>query len=100
MTFVMVMLARTVLVSSGVSPLVPICSKTFSLGLLLIDSYYPSNTGVHKSRVSGRQCDKVCTVVPNVCVAPQHGAFCVTCLAPRILRKLLEFWKTFTLLTD
>jgi hypothetical protein len=94
------MLAHTVLVSSELGPMIPICSKTFSLRLLLTYDYWSSNTEVHKSRGPGCQYDKTCTVLLNICVVPQHGTFCVTHLSPRILRRLLDFWKTCAPLTD
>ena len=36
---------------------------------------------------------KFCTVAPNVCGASLWNLLCITILAPRILRCLLDFWK-------
>jgi len=39
---------------------------------------------------------KICMVVPNICGSSVWNLLCVTILAPKILKWLLDIWKTYS----
>jgi hypothetical protein len=50
-----------------------------------------SSTGLHKSQVT--MVTKFCVVAHNICGSSVWNLLHVILLAPRILRRLLDFWK-------
>ena len=67
------------------------CRLYITQGTLIFQNTRP---GVNKSPVPGRQGEKICIVVPDICGSLVWYLFHVTSLRPRILWWLLDFCKT------